>query len=669
MLKLQHCLLTGLLLGATAIVLAVPSNLPAVPAVQKAVRPDIVKTLGANGTKAVADCGNIDSFTSRFRLPLRMTTAKDPWAGMAQFEANGLQVAKGAASAHPVAATLDAMAASMGKPAGKMRHISLSCHTRAEGVATIRRVLEAAEDLRQNALAQLTDGNCKYLFEQTLPLLQNYGPQLGPLTDENVPVLRSATQVMSYIDQRYDWPQFIGAAQTLAQLGDAGFRRDLQRVFKKAPPVVCSIPGVTGDVLYAEATPLGWIIIGGFGDNAYTITSEPVAAIIDLGGHDTYLGSIASSFDAKRANSLIIDCDGHNTYSNYLGENQAVPLGLATGRLGVGMLIDCGGHSTFNMYAGSGGVGIGGIGVLYAMGGHDTFTGSIYTQGVAIGGLGLLLADGIGNTHTAQLYSIGVGGCQGVGAVVNPAGGSSYRCGFASRSPYNDEVCPSDDPKDPDYEYEAWGIGIGIGRRVYPWPAGEFSEFLLDQLAGGIGMVISGGNDKIESSNFSQGCGYFFGAGLLLELGGKNIHSGARYAIGASAHQGIGLAIDAGSENTYVSSGQKFTCGGAWDRSSALCLNTGSGKNNYQLQRTSGFGVADVSSIALFADLGTNNTYATRSGLGAATKQSLAIFYTPGLADYTAVPAVEKFKPRNAQIASPAEGSLFISHAKAVKGK
>jgi len=88
-------------------------------------------------------------------------------------------------------------------------------------------------------------------------------------------------------------------------------------------------------------------------------------------------------------------------------------------------------------------------------------------------------------------------------------------------------------------------------------------------------MIDGGGGDRYRSANFSQGSGYFFGAGIKLDLGGDDQHAGARYGLGTAAHFGVGLFIDFRGRDHYSSSGPTYNGGSAWDRSVTIFIDGG----------------------------------------------------------------------------------------------
>jgi hypothetical protein len=116
------------------------------------------------------------------------------------------------------------------------------------------------------------------------------------------------------------------------------------------------------------------------------------------------------------------------------------------------------------------------------------------------------------------------------------------------------------------------------------------------------------GNDSYESSNFSQGVGYFFGNGLKMDLSGNDTHTAARYGMGSSAHFGIGEFIEMAGDDVYDSTGPTYNAGCAWDQSLAIFLE-GAGDDVYNLTRSAGPGRGDINSFGFAAELGGSDTY------------------------------------------------------------
>ena len=152
-----------------------------------------------------------------------------------------------------------------------------------------------------------------------------------------------------------DYANLMAAAQGLARLANESWLRQLAGAFGQALPRSEVPGGITGDILLAQATSYGMIVIGGPGPNTYELDHR-FALIVDLGGDDLYRGLIAASADIEHGNAVIIDMSGNDTYDS-------AALGLATGRLGVGLLIDQAGDDVYQLEIGSGGAGFGGLGI------------------------------------------------------------------------------------------------------------------------------------------------------------------------------------------------------------------------------------------------------------------------------------------------------------------
>jgi hypothetical protein len=261
---------------------------------------------------------------------------------------------------------------------------------------------------------------------------------------------------------------------------------------------------------------------------------------------------------------------------------------------------------------------------LFDAKGDDVYMGNRLTQGAAIGGLGLLL-DAAGNDrYTSHGFAIGFGGPLGIGAVIDITGDDHYQCGNTYPSAYNEQDAPTGKPGDPLYQFDCFGLGAGAGQRVLT----KKLEWQAYSLAGGWGLLLDiEGHDHYDSANFSQGQGYFFGAGMKWDLGGDDEHQAARYGHGASAHFGVGLFIDYQGDDRYGSSGPFYNGGVAWDNSVSLMIDAGKGRDTYVFDRSTGLGRADYTSWGLFIDEGGADQYHVISGFGGSSEKSLAGFF------------------------------------------
>jgi len=620
-------------------------------AAKQEVQPEIDRQLAAEQKIVMQELALGERYPAMFKTPVRVKAVRAPWAGMADIEASGLGLAaaaKGGLAELP--AILDALSAAIGKPAGVAKSIPRrKLATLDDHADYIASVFAAAKALRDGAIAKLTAENREFVVGWPARMLGLFGPQI-PFNQRTRPICQNDRAFCAFACQHFDWPRFVGAAKALAQLADRAYLAALKNALKAAESSLQRVAGVTGGVMYRKETPHGLILFGGKATNTYNLT-VPVALIVDLGGDDHYKGRVAASFDADHPNGAVIDLAGSDTY-------EGKPLGLATGRLGVGMLLDLAGDDTYKLPLGTGGAGFGGVGILCDAEGDDTYLGSKWTQGAAIGGIGLLLDLAGNDTHESFGYAIGLGGPGAVGAVIDLAGNDSYQCGKKYPSGYNQTENPKAKPGDPKFQYDAFGLGMGLGRRTYP-RTGHSSAF---EMAGGVGMVIDiAGDDRYDSSNFSQACGYFFGVGLKLDLAGNDVHGAARYGHGSGAHFGMGLFIDYDGKDVYRSTGPTYNGGCAWDRSAFLFIEGGNGDDSYQWERSAGLGRADIGSWSLFAEMGGNDVYSVGSGLGRVSRKSLSVFYDrSGVDNYQGVKRAGKAKPANGITHSDGSGGLFV---------
>src|SRR5262245_10614218 len=181
---------------------------------------------------------------------------------------------------------------------------------------------------------------------------------------------------------------------------------------------------------------------------------------------------------------------------------------------------------------------------------------------------------------------------------------------------------PGAKPGDAAFQDDCFGTAMGLGRRIFP-PSAEGNAF---NLAGGLGMVLDlDGNDRYESSNFSQACGYLFGAGLKMDFAGNDEHIAARYGLSSGAHFGLRLFADYAGNDTYTGTGPVYNGACAWDHSVFLFLDA-AGNDVYDCMRSSGPGRADIGSWAVFADLGGKDRYLSPGGRARTSQEGLAVF-------------------------------------------
>jgi hypothetical protein len=639
--------LTLILVGGPSSRAAGPD--PLVPRVRDAVQPEIDRHLADAQKETLRELARADEIRALFKPALRQRAVTDPWAALADLEGRGLDLAQTAAGGlRELPSVVERTGRFLDWPAGtpvavpRDRLASLDDHVR-----YISAVLDAADKLRTEALGKLTAKDRGFLFARSRELVRDFEPQVR-LSNKTRPGLRDDRTFCTRWAESVDHAKFTASVKTLLQLTDPGYLADLQAVMVKAKLLTGKAPdGIAGPLLAVAETRHGLIVLGGDGANAYDL-KKPVAFLADLGGDDTYKGVIASSFDADHPFGLVVDFAGNDKY-------EPAEFGLATGRLGVGCLVDRAGDDTYTLATGSGGCGFAGVGLLVDEAGKDRYTGARFTLGAGVAGLGLVLDVAGDDTYTAPGYSLGLGGPLGVGAVVDVAGNDRYRCGFEYGSGYNEQDAPTAKPGDPVYQYDAFGLGIGLGRRTYPFSA-EGNEY---NLAGGVGVWLDlDGDDKSESSNFSQACAYFFGIGLKLDLAGNDRHGAARYGYAAGPHYAMGLFIDYAGNDTYAAIGPVYDLGCALDRSVFLMAD-GRGDDTYDLGQTSGPGRGDRGGWGVFADLEGKDRYRITGTAGASTEKGIGVFFDGG-GDDEYPKSTGPTSPANKTTRRDGTGGLFV---------
>ncbi|MFO0773670.1 MAG: hypothetical protein U0172_03265 [Nitrospiraceae bacterium] len=504
-----------------------------------------------------------------------------------------------------------------GKDVAKSTNGKEAVEKDSRAVETLTIVMEEIAKLCAKSVAKLSTEDRQFLFEHPLKLIDDYRPQTTDPHSQTKFLLYSNRRYVQLIEEFVQYDALLRAAQLATKLADLDFLRAVTNSLRDTPRPKKPIDGIKGDLLYAKETSAGWIVIGGAGSNTYQLDGR-IALLIDVGGDDTYRGAIAATTLPEKRAQIVIDLAGNDTYQ------ATESFGLATGRLGIGVLIDKRGNDNYDLSDGSGGTGFAGIGLLYDEGGNDLYNGARFTQGAAIGGLGLLLdADGNDQYHSSA-YAIGFGGPAGIGAVVDLVGGDTYQCGGKLPSLYNDIDAPDNDPNNPLYQYDCFGLGVGAGARV----VSKNQDDLGYALAGGMGMLLDlQGNDHYQSGNFSQGTGYFFGAGLKLDLHGNDDHLGARNGIASAAHYGVGLFLDYHGADYYDSTGPHSNGASGWDASVMLGVDADQADDTYGFERSDGLGIADDQAWAVFIDEGGRDRYQIPKGLAVAENGSIGAFF------------------------------------------
>ncbi len=388
------------------------------------------------------------------------------------------------------------------------------------------------------------------------------------------------------------WPEVEDAANAGDDTARAYAALLLARAIQETLPLLRSIDAANPEIIelgWEATTPLGRVVVVGSGDQTVRCRQDCLL-VIDLGGNETYLGTVAGARFPENPISILIDLEGNDEYRQ---EGAGPAQGAGAG--GVGLLVDDAGQDVYRSLEGAQGWGFLGYGILWDLGGHDQYIAQSAAQGSALFGGGLLLDLDGSDRYESLGESQGFGGPGGAGALVDLAGNDRYfaepSADRAGRADYHSE----------DRVAANTCQGAGVGRR------GDLSDG--HQWAGGLGVLAdANGNDVYSAGNFSQGIGYWLGTGMLLDGGGDDLYQTVYFSQGSGLHFGAGLLLDeAGDDVHHLDAEAGASLGYGWDFAVGVLVD-GSGDDSYRLAGT-GLGCAERRSIALFVDGGGADSY------------------------------------------------------------
>jgi hypothetical protein len=333
-------------------------------------------------------------------------------------------------------------------------------------------------------------------------------------------------------------------------------------------------------------TPRGVIRVRGVRDD---VVDEPTWIGIDLGGNDTYTGSVGSTLTPGSV-SVFVDVSGDDHFGTADGTHS-----VGCGTLGVGVLIDLGGNDEYACKTSGIGCALYGVGMVLDVGGDDRYSGGLWVQGAAHVGVGAVI-DVVGNdVYECNEQSQAMGSTLGAGLLIDHAGNDRYVArdiGNISAMYLGQSVAMSQ--------------GCGYGRRA---DIGDGHS-----LAGGFGVLVDGaGDDSYHAQVWSQGCGYWWGVGILEDRGGNDQYRNGKYSAGAAAHYAVGVHVDLAGDDFYNAGPVRNETsvnqyqGHARDGSIGLFVD-GAGNDTY-LFRNHCAGSGDLTSIGVFFDRTGDDTY------------------------------------------------------------
>ncbi|NNF44421.1 MAG: CRTAC1 family protein [Phycisphaerales bacterium] len=384
--------------------------------------------------------------------------------------------------------------------------------------------------------------------------------------------LRQITVVRRSMGVRFG--ELVAALGSLAALGDLD-ASDLPQNQPASPPA--SLAGVVeGTVLLTHHDPdLGWIVVGGPGENRYDLAH--LAVVIDAGGDDHYEAS-----DRRLGSRAVVDLAGDDVYTGTPEQGPGAAL------LGAVFIDDRGGNDRYEGARLAAGAAMFGAALLLDRGGEDRYVGTEWSLGAACYGAGMIVDLGAGaDVYLGDFLCEGVGGPRGFGAIIDQAGRDLYRANGPTPSAYGTAAVA-----------QSFSQGVGFGFRHYA--------------AGGIGLISDlGGDDRYEAGEFGQGGAYYYGLGILHDAAGRDLYYGNRYGQGFGVHQAVGILSDGGGDDTYWSM-TAASQGAAWDIGVGLLLDA-AGDDSYQCDGL-GQGGASMQGIGMLVDLAGDDRYAARGG-------------------------------------------------------
>jgi hypothetical protein len=461
--------------------------------------------------------------------------------------------------------------------------------------------VQLAERRVERAMSGLTDEERTFL-EETLPGLADvFAEQIYLHTDQDQERWKRHARAIRLLP-KIDRGALAQSVQALIPLSDPTYlvqlRLDL-RAEESAGKPLPTAGGVRGSLLWWGE---GGVAIGGSGDNEYR--REGVKVVIDLDGDDRYHQPVGSGRPGSPV-GVCIDLGGDDRYQS------TVSFAQGAGFMGVGFLLDVSGNDHYtSSQSFAQGASLAGVGLCVDLDGDDVYRGTSYAQGSALtqGIAALVDMDG-DDLVSAGLYAQGFAGPGSFGCLLARGGDDRYSAvGMAP--------CSYGDPG----TYRAMSQGSAVGFR--------------HQASGGIAILLDdGGSDVYEAGNFSQGGGYFFGWGSLVDLGAQaDRYEGSRYSLGFSAHSALGSLWEDGGDDIYRGwVGAQLSA--AWDLSVTSFLDE-AGDDRYEPGPGFSVGASAHNGFSLFVDGGGEDSY--RVGPGKAgpntyhSGESLSIFVDAG---------------------------------------
>ncbi len=241
--------------------------------------------------------------------------------------------------------------------------------------------------------------------------------------------------------------------------------------------------------------------------------------VIRYGRHHTYKESVAAA--GEKQIRIVID------FAENITIDSQSDGAAGSGAFGIGLLYcpNASGVKTLHTGYFSQGSGVFGVGGFFVQSSSGTFVAESGSQGASAFGLGMFTSRAAGpSLYQARFAAQGFGTTRGVGVFIHRGDGAQISGGLVET-----------DSRDA-LAFSSLCQGVGYGPRAFA--------------AGGIGLaLVQGNHNRIESSYFSQGAGYWHGFGGFYLLGNENHLQGRRYTHGAGIHTAAGSLLIRGDRN------------------------------------------------------------------------------------------------------------------------
>ncbi len=347
---------------------------------------------------------------------------------------------------------------------------------------------------------------------------------------------------------------------------------------------------VDGDVVFSFETPIGALILGGYGETTYRTDFQPSpedlpTLIVDLGGDDLHYNYLPHDLRDSICASVTIDVSGNDIYRTTRDNAQG------SGHLGVGFCVDLSGNDYYQGGHYSQGAGWGGVGVLNDRGGDDQYYGETCCQGAGFMGVGLLIDSDGSDSYSVDEHGQAFGYIRGAGVLMDTAGDDLYFAGGEYEHDYEPPRTTS----------MSQGYGFGVRLRT----VGE------RHASGGVGLLVdSAGDDTFISDFFGTAGAYWFGLGMLMNRSGNDMYMSRQYSIASGIHLAVGLLVDDDGDDTYMC--RSLSQGCAHDNSVGILVDN-AGDDVYLAQDFSQ-GASSPRSFSALVDNAGNDMYWAMAG-------------------------------------------------------